>query len=343
MKKLEFFGKIIFFVNSLFAVLLLTSYLLPFIPPHIFPALSVLSLVLPALLVINFLFLLYWLFRGRRQLLLSGIILALGITHIFSLIHLGGATDESSTDESSFKVLTYNVRQFNINGWSEEVKVGERLLRFVADQGPDVVSLQEYHPGFALDKTEYPYEYRMMTSSSKTFGQIIFSKYPIISNGSLDFEKTGNNGIYADIATPTDTVRVYNMHFQSFRLSPSLDKLQKENSKKLLGRLGVAFEKQEAQVTKFLDSEATSPYPVVVTGDFNNSATSYMYRKVKGDKIDAFAKAGSGAGATFWFDVIPLRIDFILADPNIPITKFETYDVDLSDHKPSMASFTLGG
>ena len=339
MKKLEFLGKFVFLINSIFAVLLLASYLLPFIPPHIFPALSVLSLVLPVLLIINFLFLLYWLFRGRRQLLLSAIVLALGITHIFSLIRIGGGEDIG--EGNALKVLTYNVRQFNVNGWSEEVKVGERTMEFIKEKDPDVVSFQEYYPGFSLDNKVYPYEYKVMMKANKNFGQVIFSKFPIISSGSLDFENSGNNGIYADIATPSDTVRVYNMHFQSFRLSPSLGNLQKENSKKLLGRLGQAFEKQETQVAKFLNSEATSPYPVIVTGDFNNSATSYMYRKVKGDKIDAFAKAGSGTGATFWFDIIPLRIDFILVDESLPVTNFDTYNVDLSDHKPSMATFKL--
>lgn len=337
MKKLGVLGKFIFFINSIFAVLLLSSYLLPFIPPHIFPALSVLSLVLPVLLIVNFLFLLYWLFRGRRQLLLSAVVLALGITHIFSLIRIGGG--EAIEDKKALKVLTYNVRQFNVNGWVEEVKVGERILAFIKEQNPDIVCLQEYHPDFKLDKAIYPFEHKVMTPKNKNFGQVIFSKFPIISSGSLDFENSGNNGIYADLVTRNrDTIRVYNMHFQSLRLSPSLDNLQKANSKKLLGRIGQSFEKQESQVQKFLDNEQQSPYPVIVAGDFNNSATSYMYRKVKGDKIDAFAKAGSGTGATFWFDIIPLRIDFILPDESLPVADFETYNLNLSDHKPIMAT-----
>ncbi len=295
--------------------------------------------MLPGLLLVNFLFFLYWLFRGKRQLLLSALVLAIGITHIISLFRISGT--QETTNNANLKVLTYNVRQFNINGWSPEVKVGERIIDFVTEQNPDVICFQEYHPNFKPDATLYPYEFKVMKPSNKNFGQVLFSKYPIVNSGSLDFENTGNNGIYADIIVALDTVRVYNMHFQSFRLSPSLNSLQQENSKKLLGRLGQAFVKQETQVTEFLESEATSPHPVIVTGDFNNSATSYMYRKVKGDKVDAFAKAGSGTGATFWFDIIPLRIDFILVDEKFPVIDFETYDVDLSDHKPSMATIEL--
>lgn len=339
MKNLSFFNKVIFFFNSIVAVLLLASYLLPYIPPHIFPTLSVLSLVLPVLIVINAVFFIYWLLRRKRQFLLSGIILIIGITHIFSLVRLGSSNDIEV--EEKLKVLTYNVRQFNINGWTEEVEVGKRTLEFVKEQNPDVVSFQEFHPDYTFDRKDYPYEHRVMTQKSKNFGQVIFSKFPIVSKGSLDFEGTGNNGIYADIATPTDTVRVYNMHFQSFRLAPSLDNLQKQNSKRLLGRLGQAFVKQEKQGQKFLKSESVSPYPVIVTGDFNNSATSYLYRKVLGDKIDAFAEAGSGTGATFYFDMIPLRIDFILATEEFPVMNFKTFDVLLSDHRPSMATFKL--
>ncbi len=339
MNNLGFFDKVIFFVNSIFAILLLASYLLPYIPPHIFPALSVLSLVLPVLIVINAIFLVYWIFRGRRQLLLSGIILAIGITHIFSMFRLGGSSETNTIQ--NLKVLTYNVRQFNVNGWSEEVRVGERVLSLVQEQQPDIVSFQEYHPSVTLDEKKYPYQHKVFAKGSSTFGQVIFSKFPIVSNGSLDFEKSSNNAIYADIATLTDTIRIYNVHFQSFSLSPDLNSLQKQDSKRLLGRLGQAFKKQEQQVQKFLASEKNSLYPVIVTGDFNNSSTSYMYRKVKGGKNDAFAKAGSGTGATFWFDFIPLRIDFILAEEKFPVVAFETFDTSLSDHKPSMATLKL--
>lgn len=337
MKNLNFFGKAIFFLNSVFAILLLASYLLPFIPPHIFPSLSVLSLVMPVLLVINLVFFLYWLLQGKRQFLLSAFILILGITHILSLFRIN--TSEIEPSENALKVLTYNVCQFNVNGWNEEVNVANRISDFILEKNPDVIAFQEYHPSLNFDRKLYPHQYRKMNSRNKNFGQIIFSKYKIVSQGSLDFEKTGNNGIYIDIIKFKDTLRVYNLHFQSLRVSPSLEDLQKQNSKRLIGRLGQAFVKQEQQLQKFLKHEESSPYPVIVAGDFNNSATSYLYRKVRGEKGDAFAKAGTGTGATFQFDIIPLRIDFILADTSLPVIDFDTYDIPLSDHLPSMATF----
>jgi endonuclease/exonuclease/phosphatase family metal-dependent hydrolase len=101
--------------------------------------------------------------------------------------------------------------------------------------------------------------------------------------------------------------------------------------------MGDAFEKQEVQLNLFLAHEKSSPYTVIVAGDFNNSASSYVYRKAKGEKVDAFAKAGSGTGKTFTFDFLPLRIDFILADPTWKVIQFKNYDIELSDHFPILA------
>ena len=63
--------------------------------------------------------------------------------------------------------------------------------------------------------------------------------------------------------------------------------------------------------------------------------------KIKGEKNDAFAEQGSGFGRTFIFDIIPLRIDFILSDPEFKVRAFENFDVTYSDHFPIMAVLEL--
>lgn len=332
MKGSSFFGKAIFFINSVFAVLLVLGYALPYIPPHIFPKLSVLSLLLPVLILVNAIFFIYWVLRGKRQLFLSAFVLIIGIGHISSLYHFGGG--EETVGDGNLKLISYNVRSFNINGWTEQENIGDRIITFIKDKNPDIVCLQEYNPTYKLSEEYYPYQYKKMSERSKIFGQIIYSKYPIIHTGALDFKDTGNNVIYADVVVETDTIRVYNVHFQSLRVSSKLNTITQEDSKRLLGRMGEAFKKQEAQVMEFLESEKKSPYPVIVAGDFNNSSTSYMYRKVKGTKQDAYEKVGSGTGRTFTLDFIPLRIDFILADPKFEILRFKNYDIELSDHYP---------
>ena len=67
MKKLSIIDKFIYFINTLLALALLVSYLLPYISPEKFPFLAILSLFVPALILINSLFVLYWLIKLKKQ------------------------------------------------------------------------------------------------------------------------------------------------------------------------------------------------------------------------------------------------------------------------------------
>lgn len=335
MKNLSFLNKLIFILNSFFAALLLLGYLLPYIAPSVFPRVAVLSLLLPLLIGINFIFFIYWLVGLKRQILLSAIVLLLGLNHIGGLYHLDG---ESNTSSKDISILSYNVRTFNRDGWTKKTNVRSQIYRFIQEENPDIVSFQEYSHYTNTLLLEYPYHYKQMKQFKDSFGQIIYSKFPIVNSGAFNFENTGNNIIYVDIAIKKDTVRIYNLHLESLRVSSQFTKLQQEDSKRLLRRIGTAFKKQEEQVAAFIENEKSCPYPVIVTGDFNNSSTSYIYRKIKGEKEDAFAKAGAGTGRTFTFDFIPLRIDFILTDPTFEVTGFENYSLPWSDHEPIKAS-----
>ena len=69
MKKLSFIEKIVFSINSLAAVMLLLSYILPHVQPKSFALLSVLSLAVPFLIILNILFVVYWLLKVKKQLI----------------------------------------------------------------------------------------------------------------------------------------------------------------------------------------------------------------------------------------------------------------------------------
>ena len=75
-------------------------------------------------------------------------------------------------------------------------------------------------------------------------------------------------------------------------------------------------------------------------GDFNNTAFSWIYKKLSEDKKDAFIEAGRGFGKSFDY-IFPFRIDFILTDTEIKTQKFDTYRVNYSDHYPIMTRITL--
>ena len=110
---------------------------------------------------------------------------------------------------------------------------------------------------------------------------------------------------------------------------------------KILNIFDNTFKIQENQsniISKHIES---SPYKVVVSGDFNNTAYSYVYNLLKGDLVDSFDSAGSGFGSTYNFKYFPMRIDFILMDKTFRINDFKTFSQNLSDHFPIISTFNL--
>ena len=100
------------------------------------------------------------------------------------------------------------------------------------------------------------------------------------------------------------------------------------------------FVKQEAQAKLINNSIKTCPYNVIISGDFNNTAFSYIFNELSDDLNDGFKEKGNGFGITFNYNFIPLRIDFILFDKVFKINHFETHNINLSDHEPIYSEFT---
>ncbi|NNF18452.1 MAG: endonuclease/exonuclease/phosphatase family protein, partial [Flavobacteriaceae bacterium] len=213
------------------------------------------------------------------------------------------------------------------------------IIDFIHNMDPDIICFQEYDKDQTKYFREHPYKhvYREPYRSSLA----ILSKYQIIETGSLDFPETGNNAIYADILYKKDTIRVYNMHFQSFQVIPSRRLLTYKYSGRALGKLSDAFPKQQQQAELLKAHSREVSYPVIISGDMNNNQFSNVYRTVAEDMEDTFEVAGTGYGRSYNFRYFPLRIDFILADEHFETRAHKNFNVKLSDHFPVMASFRL--
>jgi endonuclease/exonuclease/phosphatase family metal-dependent hydrolase len=335
MKKLGFFDKSIFFINSFFALALLASYLLPYISPISYPVISVLTLGIPLLVIINFVFLIFWVVRLRKQFLLSFVALVVGYSYVFSLFQIGGG---EKGNENDLKLMSYNVRMFNAYNWVEDKDIPSKIAGFITEKDPDVLVTQEHYVGVAGLRDAFPYNYIKLKDKGSEFGSAIFSKYPIVNRQSLDFPQDGNNNaIFVDIVKNEDTIRVYNVHFQSLNIQPGLQEIKDADSKKLVGRIGYGFKLQQKQAELMMSEVNNSPYKTIILGDFNNTAFSYIYRYVKGERFkDAFLEAGSGFGKTFNLVYFPLRIDFMLLEKYFKVTSFQVFPVEYSDHFPIM-------
>lgn len=344
MKGLNWFDRMLFLLNILFAIVLLFSYLLPYIPPSSFALLSVFSLGVPLLIVINLIFMLFWLFRLKPQALLSLAVLLLGFNHLSSVYEIS-SEEVGLEDDNIAKILTYNVRQFNQYGWAEDVDIPQKIAAFIKEQDPDIVAIQEYYKGELDIANSYPHKFIKYKVKNAEFGLALFSKYPIIDTGSLDFPThSNNNAIYADVVKSGDTVRVFNVHFQSFGVKPDLENIEREQSKKVFLGMGETFVRQQRQMNLIKEMVVNSPYPSIVMGDFNNTAYSYIYRELRDVGLnDAYKEAGNGFGKTFeLFGMLPLRIDFILFQDSMSILTFTNHEVPYSDHFPVTATLKLG-
>ncbi|MEO8934706.1 MAG: endonuclease/exonuclease/phosphatase family protein [Xanthomarina sp.] len=339
MRNLKFIDKLIYLVNALMATMLLCSYVLPYFPPKKFAILSVLSLGVPFLILINVIFFIYWLIKLKKQLILSFVVLIIGYFSLGSFYKFTSSGIEPL--KADFTVMNYNVRLFNIYNWIPEKGIETQAVNFIKSKAPDVLSLQEYHPHKNIDLSFFKYKFEKLSGKKMKYGQAIFSQYPIINSGSVDFPKTANNAIFVDIVKGKDTLRIYNVHLQSHRIDANFGKLTKKDSKWILKRLENTFKMQQEQTEIFLKHKRASPYKMVICGDFNNSAFSYVYKEIKGDLKDAFKMAGNGFGRTYDFKFFPVRIDFIFAEKDFEVTSFKTFDNKFSDHYPLLASFKL--
>ncbi|MCO4821934.1 MAG: endonuclease/exonuclease/phosphatase family protein [Flavobacteriaceae bacterium] len=339
MKKLNLIDKIVYIINAFIALMLLLSYVLPYVTPQRFAILSVLSLAVPLLILLNLLFVIYWLLKLKKQIFLSLFVLVIGYKYVTALYKYSDS--KNLEDENNISVMNFNVRLFNVYNWIKEKGIETKIVDFIKSENPDIVSFQEYHPHDNVDLSFYPYKYEKLAGQRIKYGQAIFSKYPIVNSGSIEFPNTANNAIYVDILKDVDTIRIYNVHLQSLRIDAKKEELTSENSERLLKRVGATFKMQQSQTELFLEHKKRSPYKMIVCGDFNNTTNSYVYNKIKGELVDAFESAGNGFGRTFDFKYFPVRIDFILVDEAFQINNFQTFDESLSDHYPILAKVNL--
>jgi endonuclease/exonuclease/phosphatase family metal-dependent hydrolase len=341
-KNLNVIDKFLFFINAILALLLFISCFVPQISVVHFAYFSILSLMVPLLVLFNLLFLAYWLFKRKRQLWLSAFVLAFGYFILGNFFRFKLAEEEIKKEDLS--IMSYNVRGFNVYEWIHDTSVGDQIVDLITAEDPDILCIQEFSR-IRDRQLKKIYAYKFTTDyalSKKKSIQAIYSKYPIIKKGSLDFPDSANNALFADIVVNEDTIRVYNLHLESHKIIPSVRRISNEPKGRLLKRLSKSFAKQGEQAELVEKHIEATPYKKIVCGDFNNTQFSNVYKVIKGDMNDSFTEQGTGYGRTFNFRYYPVRIDFILADEAFEIKAHKNFDLKLSDHFPVMASVKIG-
>lgn len=347
-------------LNLLAAAALIFTYLAPFINPSKFLLPALFGLAYPYFLIINLIFLFYWIIRLKKELVISLVIILMGWSHLNNLLPMSGKNHDLPVEETegrTFKVLSYNVRGFDCYNWTDDPKTREEIFTFLQDQAPDIICFQEYYTStkkgqkqsdVARQLGQYPHSniyYTIDPAHKNGFGIATYSKFPMLKRSRIPFNSSKNAAMYTDHLILNDTIRVFNIHLQSInfkqenyafldtaRLKYSDEQMQGLRS--IGSRLKSAFVMRAEQATMIANYIKESPHPVIAMGDFNDTPQSFAYRKIRKGLQDAFRKSGRGFGNTYAGDLPSFRIDHImLEDPLVPY-QFKRIKKKYSDHYP---------
>lgn len=346
------------FANHIAAISLLIAYSAPFISPQNFWIPAFFGLAYPFLVVLNLFFVFYWALQIKKKAFYSLLIVICGFKFLFSTFAINLNT-ELPKDKKALKVMSYNVKLFDLYNWTRNNKTRNEMFQLINDENPDIVCFQEfYHRDSSeysncdsiLQRTQLKYAHVLYTSHARFkqhFGIATYSKYPIIRQGKIAFEHKNNNVcIYTDLLINKDTIRVYNMHLQSIAFSKEdykyAEDLQNnvetkedvEHSKNILRRLKRAFVYRSQQADLIGAHIRETTIPTIVCGDFNDTPSSYAYHNISNKLNDAFTQSGSGFGRTYLGVFPSFRIDYILFTDDFKSYNFKVIKEDYSDHYP---------
>lgn len=359
-------------VNIIAAILFLLGSYGYLLNPKYFWPIGLLTLITFYFLLVLVAFIFFWLIIKPRRALISVVALLLAYNSISNILPFRFSNSFTKEKQDNvLRVMSWNVAQFNVMDDKLHPDVKSRMIDIINQNEPDIACFQEMvaedstvtdhgHVDEFLQKLNfknYFYSYNVKEDfwGYAHFGIIIFSKYPIINKQTISTYPNDYNSIfqYVDIVKGADTIRVFNAHLQSLRFSKEnlkyIDKPTVEDeanaikeSKNIISKFKRGFLRRQLQAEKIRTEIDKSPYPVIVTGDFNDVPNSYAYHTIGKGLNNAFAEKGSGLGRTFSGISPVLRIDNIFADKKMDVLQFQLIQKKLSDHFPILADLQMG-
>lgn len=352
MKKLKSFTvHLIAMVNlAVVGVMLFVGYS-DRINPAYHPMLACVGMAFPVLLLLNLLFLFFWLTVKWRKawIPIVGYLLACVPINIFMPLNI-----HADTTPGALKLISYNVCTYGGNYKYDDGF--ETVLGYLAEQQADIVCIQEDNDTwrryvFQRYEAYYPYNDTTRVSVSEKVPNYVglHSRFPIIRKERIEYESRCNGSVAYYLDLGTDTLLVINNHLESTHLNAAdrsnyqtmlrgnmgRDTVRTE-SKALLHKLANAMTIRAPQaeaVSQYI--RAHSHYPIIVCGDFNDTPISYARRTIGQGLTDCFQAAGLGVGLSYNQKGFNFRIDHIFCSSNITPQKcIVDSKMDASDHYP---------
>jgi endonuclease/exonuclease/phosphatase family metal-dependent hydrolase len=345
---------IVLVINILASVTLIGSYISQFIPPDFWWVPSLFGLIYPYLLVIHFMLIFFWLLVKPRYSLISVFLIILGWGMMNRFIQLGGR----KIDKADIRLVSYNVKNFTGQGRNSSRELANVIKSFLKQDEPDIICLQEVrlrtNKVFNLEEAKNEFskiKHYQYARSGKTLGSVTMTSFPIVKMEEIRFENSGNIAICTDILYNKQIFRIFNIHLQSYRIDPEQydiiespiinEKKDIKELRELVRKYKKAMEMRAVQARMIRNKIKESPYPVIVCGDFNDTPSSYAYRKTRGWLRDAFVASGKGIGQTYSGKLPSFRIDYILYSNALRSYNFEIHNIPYSDHFPISCDFIV--
>jgi len=351
----KIFKNFILVLTILVSIAFLHVCIVPFLSPARFWWVGFAGLAAPYLILLLLFALIFWLFAKPRLALIPFIVLVIGYQQINAVMafHFKASFNNEKASKT-FRIITWNVQSFN--GLTKNTSVKKLIRNDIAESiarlDADVVCLQEFNHSsteagnnIALFSNDYPYHFFSKDYKRKKdnyySGCIIFSKYPIIDSGKINYPKA-ESLIFIDFLKGKDTIRIYTTHLQSFKFKKNdyndIDKITDPDeaaipaSKNIFNKMKPAFQRRGIQANIVQQATAQCTHPSIICGDFNDVPNSYTYFTIKGNRQDAFLQKNFGIGRTFISIAPTLRIDYILPSTHFNIQQMDMVDEGLSDH-----------
>lgn len=351
----------IYFLNVVAVICLVASYLSGFISPEKWWVLAFFGLAYPAFLIINIIFIIFWLITWNRFIFISLVAIAIGYKHLLAIYPI--RFSQPDTPSQGIKIVSYNVHSLYGNQIADnKQETKSKVTEFFAAQKADIICVQEFFAigedfsqtlskfakSIHLDYYSFR-NYHEYNNKRKINAIATFSRFPIVNSGGLKLPERSHYAIFSDVVMNRDTFRIYNLHLESIRFGkddyyfysqltePDEEEIApiKEGSIRMVEKLRKAFAIRSQQVNILAKHIAACPYPVILAGDFNDPPTSYTYHQLTRKLTDSFIESGHGLFKSTYAGKLPsFRIDYILHSGQFKSFSYETFEVYLSDHFP---------
>lgn len=305
-------------------LLLWACCLVTYISPAAHPRLALLTLTFPAFLLVNVLFILFWLVFKVKRVWIPIVGLLACASFVRDYLPLNISMKGKAAEDSTLSILSYNTHYFGKESAVQE-DCANIVFNYLANSNADIICLQESknNQDFTDEMVGKGYEFAFR----KEF--LLYSRLHIIEVDTLALEGRPCHAMRALLQDGGDTLMLLSVHLQSNLITQELKTayrkaLEKHESDSLskelppiIRLLSEAMPLRKAQADN-LDSLIASwlPKPVILCGDFNDTPISYTHRVLTCQLTSAYRQSGNGLGFTFHEKGFPVRIDHILFDGN---------------------------